>query len=112
MFQSPIAEVNYEGNNCRIVLDKPLVCSNYIGLLKVLSQIPIHIKEVSLELTPAVIMKDHTTFENIENFMKRFNEKNDRKITLIGNEGLKRVFASRKSTQILDIEHEMLTSVG
>ena len=89
------------------------MCSNYFSLACEFNNLPKHVETILIELTPDVLIKDHTTFENIENVINTHNQLNPTtKMLMVGDQGLKQIYGSHRSTKILDVEAQMLASVG
>lgn len=111
MFRSPVYDIHNQDSECHIYLDKPLVSTNMVFLIKVLSNLPEKADRIYLHLTRQVLMVDHSTADNLFEFVNTYNEHSaTRKIELVGIEKFRALTGSEHATHLLDIELEQLSA--
>ncbi len=63
LFRNPVTRRELDGDKCHLFVDGPLVCFNIFHMIRELGHRPSATREISLHLSPAVPLIDHTTFE-------------------------------------------------
>lgn len=89
-FQNPVTKSGIENGIYNIYFNKPLVCFNTIHVNEALSKIPKDIKGAYLHLLPGVTLIDHTTCDNLLNFVEQNNMEGNSLIKIIGLECMKK----------------------
>ena len=77
LFRNPVTRRELDGDNYRLFVNGPLVCFNIFHMIRELGNRPPAAREISLHLSPAVPLIDHTTFEYLQYVTDDFNSSSD-----------------------------------
>ena len=77
LFRNPVTRRELDGDNYRLFVNGPLVCFNIFHMIRELGNRPPAAREISLHLSPAVPLIDHTTFEYLQYLTDDFDSSSD-----------------------------------
>lgn len=95
-----------------MVLDKPLVCSNFLPLSTALEGVPPETKCIYLHVTNDVSVIDHTTADHLFHLIQRNKSENKPHIEIIGLDRMKKLSHTENCTRLLDVEQEQMAVLG
>ena len=98
-FQSPIETKVWQGSQYRITFNNPLVCFNYIPVLRCLQQLPKDLTQVALVFTPSVLLIDHTIMDNLTHWQRQFEAETGAKVIWEGLETLHPLAQAEQATR-------------
>lgn len=98
-FQSPIAGTTQNDSHYRIIFNSPLVCFNYIPVLRCLEQVPKELTQVALVFTPSVLLIDHTIMDNLTHWQRQFEAETGAKVIWEGLETLHPLAQAEQATR-------------
>lgn len=112
MFRSPISNRLWVGEEYHVFLNRSVVCSNYLHIEKIINELPQNATKINFYFLPGVLMADHTSLENLEQTIERYNNDHQVPIELIGLDGFRKLSNNKLATRTLEIEYEQMVAAG
>lgn len=112
MFKNPVEKKELRGTSFHIYFNKPLVCFNSLQTSNELSNIPENVKNIYLHLTNGVKLVDHTSCENLLEFVKEGNLEGKYNIEIIGIQNMKMLSLYEGCTRLMQIKESSIAEAG
>lgn len=85
-FSSPVVDSDLTRNECNVYLNRPILCTNFLHIIKKLGNLPATVRNVNLHIGREVRFIDHTAADHLTDFIQSSKIQNNLNIQMVNLE--------------------------